>query len=62
MQLHSLDYFAQICAGIGRKRMAVVMAENEHSLLAAMRAHQQGLIQAVLIGNVDKLLMLKRKR
>ena len=46
MQLRSLDYFATICAGIGKKRMAVVMAENEHSLLAAMRAHQQGLIQA----------------
>ena len=51
MQLRSLDYFATICAGIGKKRMAVVMAENEHSLLAAMRAHQQGLIQAVLIGD-----------
>ena len=51
MQLRSLDCFATICAGIGKKRMAVVMAENEHSLLAAMRAHQQGLIQAVLIGD-----------
>ena len=38
MQLRSLDYFATICAGIGKKQMAVVMAENEHSLLAAMRA------------------------
>ena len=58
MQLRSLDYFATICAGIGKKRMAVVMAENEHSLLAAMRAHQQGLIQAVLIGDEKKIRAL----
>ncbi len=58
MQLRSLDYFATICAGIGKKRIAVVMAENEHSLLAAMRAHQQGLIQAVLIGMMKKIRAL----
>ena len=58
MQLRSLDYFATICAGIGKKQMAVVMAENEHSLLAAMRAHQQGLIQAVLIGDEKKIRAL----
>ena len=58
MQLRSLDCFATICAGIGKKRMAVVMAENEHSLLAAMRAHQQGLIQAVLIGDEKKIRAL----
>lgn len=58
MELCSLDYFATICAGIGRKRMAVVMAENEHSLLAAMRAHQQGLIQAVLIGDTARIQAL----
>jgi len=62
MELRSLDYFATICEGIGRKRMAVVMAENEHSLLAAMRAHQQGLIQAVLIGNTGRIKGLLERR
>ena len=61
MQLQSLDSFAKICEGIGRKRMAVVMAENEHSLLATMRAHQQGLIQAVLIGDTEKIRALMEK-
>ena len=61
MVLKSLDCLSEICQSIGRKRMAVVMAENEHSLLSAMRAHQEGLIQAVLIGNVEGIKSLLDK-
>lgn len=61
MVLRSLDCLAEICQSIGRKKMAVVMAENEHSLLAAMRAHEARFIQAVLIGNVPTIKALLEK-
>lgn len=58
MGLHSLDSLSQICKGIGEKRLIVVMAENEHSLLSTMRAHEQGLVQAILMGDVAKIKAL----
>lgn len=46
---------------LGRQKVAVVSAENEHALEAAREAYDAEIAQPVLIGNIDKIDAIARQ-
>lgn len=55
MQLKSLNSFIEIAKKKGRKKIAVAAAEDKPVLLAVKAAHEQAIIEPILIGNKSKI-------
>jgi len=55
MKINSFNKLMQVAKEISRKRVAVVMAEDSSVLSAVERARKEGMIEAVLFGNKEKI-------
>lgn len=55
MEIRSLDQLVEKVKGLGKKRIAVAVAEDQNTLGALNEAVDAGFIEALMIGNADKI-------
>ena len=58
MTIKSMDDFIQTAKKFGRKKISVAVAHDEHVLQSINEAYKLGLINAVLVGNKEKILQI----
>lgn len=61
MLVRSMDDFLQISQKLGRKKLAVAVAHDEHVLHSVNEAYNLGLVNAILVGDKEKILQLSDK-
>lgn len=58
MIIKSMDEFIQTAKKLGRKKISVAAAHDEHVLQSINEAYKLGFINAVLVGNKEKILQI----